>query len=137
MAITKNITIDEREVPFKASAALPRIYRARFGRDMLKDFDAIMAAVDTDGGEGIDESDGKGRLKLSSLDMRTLQTFEDIAYTMAKYADPTIPDTAEDWLDGFNTFSIYMVLPQLLELWGLNVRTEAEAKKNLNRLTAK
>lgn len=33
---------------------------------------------------------------------------------------------------GFNTFSIYQVLPQLIELWGLNVQTDVEAKKTLS-----
>ena len=55
--------------------------------------------------------------------------FENIAYVMAKHADANIPDTPEEWLDGFNTFSIYQVLPQLIELWGLNVQTDVSAKK--------
>ena len=55
--------------------------------------------------------------------------FENIAYVMAKHADPGIPDTPEEWLDEFNTFSIYQILPQLIELWGLNVKTDVEAKK--------
>lgn len=29
----------------------------------------------------------------------------------------------------FHTFSIYQVLPQLIELWGLNVQTDVSAKK--------
>ena len=41
---------------------------------------------------------------------------------MAKHADPSIPDTPEEWLDGFNAFSIYQVLPQIIELWGLSIR---------------
>ena len=28
-----------------------------------------------------------------------------------------------------NTFSIYQVLPQLIELWGVNIQTDEEAKK--------
>ncbi len=63
--------------------------------------------------------------------------FENIAFCMAKHADTNIPDTVEDWLDNFNTFSIYQVLPQLIELWGLNIKTDAEAKKNFARLTGK
>ena len=46
-------------------------------------------------------------------------------------ADPSIPDNPEDWLDEFNTFSIYQVLPKLIELWGMNIRTDVEAKKTL------
>ena len=48
---------------------------------------------------------------------------------MAKHVDHAIPDTSEEGLDRFNTFSIYQVLPQLIELWGLNVKTEVESKK--------
>ena len=53
------------------------------------------------------------------------------------HADPSIPDTPEDWLDSFNTFSIYQVLPQIIELWGLNTKTEVQAKKNFAQLTGK
>ena len=66
-----------------------------------------------------------------------MELFENIAFIMAKHADPAIPDTPEEWLDGFGTFSIYQVLPQLIELWGLNVKTDVEAKKNFAQLTAR
>lgn len=65
----------------------------------------------------------------SNLDMFSLEMFENIAYVMARHADSSIPDTPEEWLDGFGTFSIYQVLPQLIELWGLNVQTDVAAKK--------
>ena len=72
---------------------------------------------------------GKNVEDASTLDTFSLEMFENIAYVMAKHADANIPDTAEEWLDGFNTFSIYQVLPQLIELWGLNVQTDVSAKK--------
>ncbi len=64
-----------------------------------------------------------------NVDTFSLEMFENIAYVMAKHADANIPDTPEEWLDGFNTFFIYQVLPQLIELWGLNVQTDVSAKK--------
>ncbi len=67
----------------KASAAIPRIYRLKFQRDIYKDLRILEKSI----GEG------------------------------------------DEWLDGFNTFSIYQVLSQLIELWGLNVKTDVEAKK--------
>ena len=73
---------------------------------------------------------GKNVEDASMLDTFSLEMFENIAYVMAKHADTNIPDTPEEWLDGFNTFSIYQVLPQLIELWGLNVQTDVSAKKN-------
>ena len=125
MSMKRNITIDGQEVPFKASAAIPRIYRMRFHRDIYKDLQDLE--------KGIDKNDPEN----SNLDLFSLEMFENIAYVMAKHADPSIPDTPEEWLDGFNTFSIYQVLPQIIELWGLNTRTDVQAKKNFARLTGK
>ena len=126
MAIKKTITIDGIEIPFKASATLPRLYRAKFRKDIFKDFTALKTSVDEN-----DEQE-------SGLDIDSLEVFENIAWTMAKHADPqNVPDNPDDWLEQFNTFSIYEVLPQLFELWGLNLETQAESKKSLARLTAK
>lgn len=121
----KNIEIDGRQVAFKASAAIPRIYRMKFQRDIYKDLKALEKSI----GDNSEES--------SNLDMFSLEMFENIAFVMAKHADASIPNTPEEWLDGFNTFSIYQVLPQLIELWGLNVQTDVEAKKNFVRQSAK
>lgn len=118
MSIIKKIEIDGKQIPFKASAAIPRIYRLKFQRDIYKDLSAL------------DKSLNKQNPEESTLDMFSLEMFENIAYIMAKHADPNIPDSPEGWLDEFNTFSIYQVLPQIIELWGLNVKTEVEAKKN-------
>lgn len=117
MGIRKDIEIDGKMVAFKASAAIPRIYRLKFQRDIYKDLSALEKSI------------GDGDAKASNLDMFSLEMFENIAFIMAKHADPTIPDTPEEWPDQFNTFSIYQILPQLIELWGLNVKTDVEAKK--------
>ncbi len=126
MAIKKTITVDGIEVPFKASAAVPRLYRIKFRRDIYKDFAALQSSVQ--------EGDEEG----STLDIESLEVFENIAWTMAKHADPeNVPDSPDDWLEQFNCFSIYEVLPQLFELWGMNLETQAESKKNLAQLTAR
>ena len=125
ISIMRKVEIDGKQVPFKASAAIPRIYRIKFNRDIYKDLRSLEKAV----GEGDEEN--------SNLDLFSLEMFENIAYVMAKHADPNIPDTPEEWLDEFNTFSIYQVLPSIIELWGLNVQTEVESKKNFAQLTAR
>ena len=125
MSMIKNIEIDGKQVAFKASAAIPRIYRMKFQRDIYKDLKALEKSI----GDNSEES--------SNLDMFSLEMFENIAFVMAKHADASIPNTPEEWLDGFNTFSIYQVLPQLIELWGLNVQTDVEAKKNFARQSVK
>ena len=124
MAIQKNITIDGIEVPFKASAAVPRLYRLKFRRDIYQDFAALQKSV----GENTEDS--------SALDIESLEVFENIAYIMAKHAAPeNVPDNPDDFLEQFNTFSIYEILPQLIDLWGLNVETQVKSKKNIARLT--
>ena len=37
MSMVKKIEIDGKQVPFRASAAIPRIYRIKFNRDIYKD----------------------------------------------------------------------------------------------------
>ena len=124
MAIQKNITIDGIDVPFKASATVPRLYRLKFRRDIYQDFAALQKSV----GENTEES--------SALDIESLEVFENIAYIMAKHAAPeNVPDNPDDFLEQFNTFSIYEILPQLIDLWGLNVETQVKSKKNIARLT--
>ena len=117
MSMMKKIEIDGKAVAFKASAAIPRIYRIKFQRDIYKDLSVLEKSI------------GNGDPEKSSLDLFSLEMFENIAYVMAKHADPSIPDNPEEWLDEFNTFSIYQVLPKLIELWGMNIRTDVEAKK--------
>ena len=118
MSMTKIVEIDGKKVPFKASAAIPRIYRVKYGRDIFKDLMKLEKALNENSADD------------SSLDLFSLETFENIAYLMAKHADPSLPDSAEEWLDEFSVFSIYQVLPEIIELWGLNVQTQSTAKKN-------
>lgn len=97
----KAITIDGKTVTFKATAGTIRQYRARFGRDLLMDFQKLQKETNAE----------------QTLTAETLTVFENLAFTMAKQADPGIPDTPDEWLDGFEMFSIYQVLPELVSLW--------------------
>ena len=121
----RKIEIDGKEVAFKASAAIPRIYRIRFGRDIYADLAKLEKAIN------------KNVESASGLDVFSLELFENIAYIMAKHADNSIPDTPEEWLDEFSTFSIYQILPQIIELWGLNNQMLVQSKKNFAQLIEK
>ena len=125
MAVQKTVEIDGKEVTFKASAAIPRLYRVKFRRDIFKDMNDLMKDIKANQEEE------------SGLKIESLEIFENIAYMMAKYADPNVPDNIDEWLDQFETFSIYMVMPKIVELWGMNVEQQAESKKNFERLSAK
>ncbi len=144
MAITKNIEIDGMEIPFRASATVPRLYRAKFRRDIFKDMiklkksvDASIAANEANAEEEDTEAEQEKHFE-SILDIDTLEMFENVAYIMARHADPdNVPDTPDEWLEQFSVFSIYTILPKLLELWNLNTEIQAEAKKNIVKLTGK
>lgn len=123
--ITKTIEIDGRQVTFKASAAVPRLYRFKFRRDILQDLKKLQKAA---------EKTKKGE-EFEAID---LELFENVAYIMAQHADPeNVPNTAEEWLVEFDVFSIYEILPEILELWGLNLETQVESKKKLARVVGK
>ena len=85
MAIKKNITIDGIEVPFKASASLPRLYRAKFRKDIFKDFSALKNSVD--------ENDEEN----SRLGIESLEVFEGVTWCMTKHTDPEeVPDDPDE-----------------------------------------
>ena len=107
----KFIRIDGREVPFRATAAVPRLYRIKFGRDIMQDMRDLQAAIEkSESGE-------------QPIPVKLLEVFENAAYLMARHADPDMKEhSVEEWLDTFGTFSIY-------ELNNLSI---GESKKKTN-----
>lgn len=145
----KILTIDGKEVGFRASALVPRLYRHKMGRDIVRDFNTLQKsftkalkaanavapvepAADAD-----DETVAQYLLDLETYEEATkdaqlsvldLEIFEDVAYIMARHYDPTIPSTPEEWLEHFETFSIYEILPEILRLWNLQQQTTSSPK---------
>lgn len=113
----KTVEIDGKQVQLKASAAIPRMYRMKFRRDILEDIREIEKAT-----QKSDEA---------PIPVRLLEAFENMTYLMAKHADPQqVPqNTVEEWLDTFDTFSIYVIFPAVMELWESNMATLQTSKK--------
>ena len=111
--------IGGRDVAFSASGATPRRYRVQTGRDIFEDFRHVAEAV----AASIDD-------EVSSAP-ETLGVFEDIAYCMAREAEPrAVPDTPEAWLEGFPALPIMAVFPRLELLWLDNLtQTVTPSKK--------
>ena len=120
--IKTTINICGKEVPFCSSAAVPRLYRVKFRRDLFRDLKKLQDSYDA---------------KTDSYAIEDLEVFENVAYIMAYHADSSIPSSIEEWLDGFEMFSIYEILPQLLDLWGANMETQVPSKKNGKRPSVK
>ena len=115
----KIIKIDGKDVKFRATARTPRLYRALIGRDMIVDMNKLQQAYSK-----------KQEGEITNFDILDLQIFEDTAYIMARQADPDMEaKNADEWLDQFDMFSIYEILPQTLELWVQNTKTTSTSKK--------
>ena len=117
--LQKTIKIADKDVTFKSSAAIPRLYRIKFGRDIFSDLNKLEKAYKENAGQ-----------EASMMEIEDLEIFENVAHIMALHSDPTIPATIDEWLDQFEMFSIYEVLPEILDLWGSNLITTSTAKKN-------
>lgn len=113
----KIIQIDGKEVKFRATARTPRLYRALVGRDMIADMNKLQKRF-----QKVGEGD--------QFDILDLQIFEDTAYIMARHANPDMKErSADEWLDSFDMFSIYEILPQIFELWAINTKQTSTPKK--------
>ena len=134
--LTKNIEIDGKKVLFAASAAIPRIYRIQFKRDIFQDMAKSEKSV-----KKSQDKQRENQVSESDIPIEDLEMFENVAFVMAKHAaqkkGQEFPENVYDWLDQFNTFSIYTILPEIVKLWNLNQQTQAESKKNLDRAAGK
>ena len=108
----KHISVGGRDVGFKATASTTKRYRQKFNRDLFKDIEALVPKVNE-----------------QTLGVEDLECFMTIAYIMAWQYDNTIPSDPDEWLDQFEMFDIYMILPEIVQLWGLNVEQLETPKK--------
>lgn len=124
----KTITIDGKDVKFRATARTPRLYRGIIGRDMIQDMNKLRKAYNKAASVGKDATEEEKKdAQLSAMD---LEIFENAAYIMARHATPDdIAPSPDEWLDGFNMFSIWDVLPELIKLWAMNEATTSVSKK--------
>ena len=116
--LSKTVKVGDREVTFKSSAAIPRMYRIKFKRDIFKDLTKLEKSYK-------DKGDGSKEFEIEDLEI-----FENVAYIMALHGDSNTPKSIDEWLDQFEMFSIYEILPEILELWGSNLFTDAKSQKN-------
>lgn len=109
----KTINVSGKAVAFKATASTTRRYRQKFQRDLIQDMQALTTEMTSN----------------TDMSVASLEMFENIAYIMAKQADDNVPNNPDDWFDEFDMFSIYEVLPQIVELWNTNMITIEFPKK--------
>ncbi|MGL4819554.1 MAG: hypothetical protein ACRC5C_06200 [Bacilli bacterium] len=97
----KTIIIDGQAVGFKSNGSTALRYKAQFGCDFLADVYKLGLMKDI-----IERND------FSNADFETLYN---LVWVLAKTHDKSIPEPIE-WLDRFDTFPIFDILPEVLEL---------------------
>ena len=116
----KTVEIDGKEYRMRASALTPRLYRAFFKRDMIRDMQnllhaynqAIMLPEDA-------TEDQKTEANIVVLDY--LEVFENIAWLFCKEGGEKVGNSPEEWLDTIDgMFSIYEAMPAIIDLWTEN-----------------
>lgn len=147
----RTVSIDGKTVTLRASALIPRLYRHLIGRDVIQDMTALRrsfeaaeaAAADAEALGEEAQAEASNAAALSAMD---LEIFENIAWVMLKHAaayqdvggeqvlmngDMVVGSSPDEWLDGMDgIFSVFEVLPVILELWAANQQTTSlPAKK--------
>ena len=140
----RTVTIDGKTVTLRASALVPRLYRHLIGRDIIRDMATLKksynAALEAEKA-GADE-DGQNEAAMTAMD---LEIFENIAWVMLKHGaafrdtengrvlmngDMVVGKDPDEWLDQMDgVFSVYDVMPVILELWDANQRTTSTPAK--------
>ena len=82
--LSKTVKVGDREVTFKSSAAIPRMYRIKFKRDIFKDLTKLEKSYK-------DKGDGSKELEIEDLEI-----FENVAYIMALHGDPSTPKSIDE-----------------------------------------
>ena len=120
----KKLLLDGKEVAFRTSAALPRIYRQCFGSDVFIDLNNIrLQATKTK----------KGKKNEVTLPPEALGVIENLAYCMAKHADPSVPDDVNEWLCQFSTTAVYRISQEVLLMWNDEEKISSVPKNHQSR----
>ncbi len=104
----KTITIDGQKIRFKSNGATPLRYKAQFGRDYFKEILKLTPLEKMQDNKTVNFS-------MDDLELVDFEIFYNIAWIMAKTADPTIQEPIE-WLDQFDEFPLSEIIPELQDL---------------------
>lgn len=121
----KTVKIDGKEVKLRTDGALPRIYRHLLRREVFEDVAKMsMTSIALADPERPDPSK-EDRLEANEI-------IENLTFIMAKHADPSLPETVEEWLAGFEDEAALNdpeVTGTVIALWLHETETTSAARK--------
>ena len=117
--LKKKATIDGKEYTVASSALLPKLYRVKFGRDLVADMRRLIKAYK--------DAEGDEEKMIEAFDG---EVFERMAWLMLRHAGEDVPDDFEEWLMTLDSpFSVYSALPAIVDLWAENNKTTSKPRK--------
>ena len=124
----RTVIIDGKEYRMRASALTPRLYRAFFKRDMIRDMQNLLHAYNKMLSLPDDATeDEKNEANLVILDY--LEVFENVAWLFCKEGGESVGNSPEEWLDSIEgMFSIYEAMPAIIDIWIENQETTSIPK---------
>lgn len=106
------IKVGDKNVKFKATAAIPLLYKNKFYSDMYNDL--------TKAGNAQQTGDTGG----------SIEVVQNLSYIMAKHADDEVPENVIDWLATFEPLDLLNSADEILGLWNDSSKSTSHAKKN-------
>lgn len=130
----KIVKIGEREISLRASGATQIIYNNLFpGRDYMLDLNRIMQKYEKRKKNGDDIPPDVLRVILNVAYCMHYQTLSRQEQREFRTEYPTV----YEWLDTFEMFDVYELIPQVLDLWKIDKTRLVEIKKKNLRPYAK
>lgn len=104
----KTIVVGGKEIRFKTNGATPLRYKAQFQKDYFKEIMKLMPLSNL-------AEKNKKNVNVKDLEALDFEVFYNIAWIMAKTADPSIPEPML-FFEQFDEFPIVEVIPELQDL---------------------
>lgn len=106
----RTITVNGEPKRIVANALLPKLYRHRFGRDLIVDMQKM---VDTYHEGHMDD-----------------EVLANLTWLMLKQGGEDVGENVDEWLASLDSvFALYEILPHVVDLWMANVETTSLPKK--------
>lgn len=113
----KTIIIDNKPVRFKSNGSTALRYKVQFGKDYFQEILKMLPLAKAQKKKKKPED-----IEVKDLESLDFEVFYNIAWVMAKTADPSIAEPIT-WLDNFEIFPIAEILPELQDLIEATLQT--------------
>lgn len=109
----------------KMSAATPRIYRAKFGKDIIVQMDAMYERLSNEG----KKKDEEKKDDSVSFTPEELEMMENLIFVCNRQAEPEQPEDIFEWLASYEIGAITGTYGTIMKMWEDNLNQTSTSKK--------